>query len=107
MITTPAGWIPMGQAYWEDKMSAAVELTDTPDQGDALPSTANCAIIIITTQPAHYKNDGAGATTNHPQYPKDLPLVIDNGRDTLVNASFLESAASSRLSAWWFRSPSG
>ena len=107
MITTPSGWVPVGRAYFEDKMSAAVELTDTPDGGDALPATANCAIIYVSGQPIYWETDGTAATTSQPKYPVSNFLVIDNSRDILVKSSFLETGASARLDCWYFLSPAG
>lgn len=107
MITTPSGWVPVGRAYYEAALSAAVELTDTPDGGDALPSNANCAIIYVSGQPVYWETDGTAATTSQPKYPVSNFLVVNNSRDTLVKSSFLETAASGRLDIWYFLAPGG
>lgn len=106
-ITIPPEWIPVGRAVFEDKLSAAVELTDTPDAGDALPSNANTAIIYFSGQPVYWETDGTAATTAQPKYPVSNFLILENQRTTLKNSSFLESAASGRMDCWYFLSPSG
>jgi len=107
MITTPSGWVPVGRAYYEDALSAAVELIDTPDGGDALPATANTAIIYVSGQSVYWETDGTAATTSQPKYPSSQFLVVENGRDVLTKSSFLETAASARLDIWYFLSPAG
>lgn len=107
MITVPAEWVPVGRAYFEDALSAAAELTDTPDGGDALPAAANCAIIFVTGQALYWETDGTAATTSQPKLPVGTTLILDNDRTTLVKSSFLETAASGRLDCFYFTSPGG
>ena len=106
MITAPAEWIPVGRAFYEDALSAAVELTDTPNGGDALPATANSAIIFVTGYPLYMETDGTAATTSQPKVPIG-PLVFENQRTLLTTVSFLETAASGRLDCYYFLSPAG
>ena len=105
-IAIPPEWIPVGRAYYEDKLSAAVELADTPDGGDALPATANTAIIYVTGQPLYMETDGTAATTSQPKVPIG-PIVLENQRTLLTTVSFLETAASGRLDLFYFASPAG
>lgn len=107
IISIPPEWIPVGRAVYEDALSAAVELTDTPDAGDALPSNANCAIVYCSGQAVHWETDGTAATTAQPKYPTSNFLILDNQRTTLVKSSFLEAAASARLDIWYYMAPSG
>lgn len=106
MITAPAEWVPVGRAFYEDALSAAVELTDTPDGGDALPATANTAIIYVTGYPLYMETDGTAATTSQPKIPVG-PIVFENQRTLLTKVSFLETAASGRADIFYFVSPAG
>ncbi len=107
MIACPPEWIPVGTAVFENALSAAAELTDTPDSGVALPATANTAVIYVTAQPVYWETDGTAATSSQPKIPINQCIMLENQRTTLVNSSFLESAASGRLDIWYFKSPGG
>lgn len=106
-IAIPPEWVPVGRAFYEDALSAAVELTDTPDGGDALPATANTAIIYVSGQSLYWETDGTAATSSQPKFPVSQFLILENQRTTLKNSSFLETAASGRMDIWYFLSPSG
>lgn len=101
MLTVPSEWIPKGEAYYSN-LAAAVELTDTPTQGVALPAGADTAIIYVSGQPCHISMSGGAATTNDPQYPASQFLVMENNRTSLVNFSIIQSAASGRIDVWYF-----
>ena len=101
ILTIPAAWVPIGNAQIST-IAAATELTDTPDQGIALPASADTAIIYVSGQAVHMSFDGGAATTADALYPVSNFLVMENNRDALVGMSVIESAASGRLDVWYY-----
>jgi len=101
IMTVPAEWEPIGNAVFST-VSSAIELTDTPDSGIAMPVSADTAIIYISTKGVHISYDTGTATTGDALYPASNFIVMENNRTALVGFSAVESAASARIDVWYF-----
>ena len=101
IMTLPAEWQPIGNAVFST-VSSAVELTDTPDSGIALPITADTAIIYFSGDDIHVSFDLGAATTSDAKYPQSNFMILENNRTALVGFSAIEASASGRLDIWYY-----
>ena len=97
----PAGWYPVGEAVYST-VSSAIELADAPDAGDALPASADTAIMYFSGDDIHANFTTGDADANDPKYPQSNYLVVEGGRDVLVGFSAIEASASGRIDIWYF-----
>lgn len=92
-----------GKSYASYTPNVATRLTDTPDDGVALPADANCAVIVVEGKPVRYMvgDDDAEAAVGLLWFA-DTTHPYENQRQFLENVSFIDTAAgASRVTVLW------
>lgn len=83
-----------GNDYARYAPTTATRFTDAPEEGVALPSDANCAVIVVEDNPIRIRVGTGDATADEGVlWFADSTHTFENQRTFLQNVSFIDTAA--------------
>lgn len=96
-------------AHFAVTSGAVVMLTDTPAGGVALPSSANCAYIVVEDAPVRIRTGAATDATSDPttsegvKWFADTPHPFENQRGFLENLKLIAISSTAKVTVLWGR----